>query len=553
MLLLLPGVAQAQLSYTDNGDGTATITGCDPNYNGALAIPDTTNGLTVTSIGDGAFFGCTKLANITIPSSITNIGIAAFNSCLTLTNVAIPASVISIGDYAFFYCTNLTAIAVDAANPSYSSADGVLFNKDRTILMQFPFGKTGSYLIPGSVTGIADEAFGMNDHGQYPFSYSACAGLTNLIVPGSITNIGDYAFSHCAGLTCVTISNGVASLGVEAFSWCSDLTSITIPDSVTSIGQEAFYYSGLTNVTIPDSVTNFGVGAFAVCSSLTSVTIRDGVTSIGEAGFNFCTNLTSITIPDSVTSIGERAFWFCTALTNVSISSNVTNVGPYAFSACSSLINITVNPDNESYSSVDGVLFNNDRTVLIQFPGGKGGGYMVPDGVIIIGGYAFGSYDPYGYSFFYLPSGMNLTSINFPGSVTTIGEEVFYSLTNLTGFYFEGNAPVDAGNMFYVFYDFDVTLYYLPGVTGWDTGFAGLSTKLWLPQMNRASFREPTNQFGFNINWARGETVVVEACTNLANPDWQPVQTNTLTTGSAYFGDPQWTNFPARFYRLRSP
>ena len=71
-------------------------------------------------------------------------------------------------------------------------------------------------------------------------------------------------------------------------------------------------------------------------------------------------------------------------------------------------------------------------------------------------------------------------------------------------------------------------------------------------QTSDASFGVRTNQFGFNLDWASGMTVVVEACTNLANPTWHPIGTNTLTTGSAYFNDPQWTNYTARFYRLRS-
>ena len=571
LLMLLPAVVQAQFTFTTN-NGAITITGYT-GPGGTVIIPDTTNGYpvtsigggafsstnitsvtipgSITSIGDGAFYGCIKLASLTIPSSITNIGAAAFNSCLSLTNVAIPASVTSIGDYAFFYCTNLTAIAVDAANPSYSSADGVLFNKDQTTLIQFPFGKTGSYSIPGSVTSLADEAFGMNDHGQYPFPYSACAGLTNLFIPGSVTNIGDHAFSHCTGLVGVTLANGVSSLGTNAFSWCSNLIGITIPSSVAGIGDSAFYYSGLTQVTIPGSVTKFGLGAFAVCSSLTSVTIQDGVTGIGVAGFNFCTNLTCIAIPDSLTSIGERAFWFCTGLTNATIGCNVTNIGQFAFSACASLMSISVSPHNMFYGSVDGVLFNKDHTTLIQFPSGRGGSYTVPSGVTNIGDYAFGTYDPPpGYSFFYAPSYVNLTNIIVPSSVITIGYDNFYSLNNLTRIYFEGNAPFNPNSLSYGFH---ITVYYLPGTTGWDTTFATFPTALWLPTMQTSdgSFGVQTNQFGFNIQWASGQTVVAEASTNLV--DWQPVQTNTLTSGTSYFSDPQWTNYPGRFYRLRSP
>jgi hypothetical protein len=103
--------------------------------------------------------------------------------------------------------------------------------------------------------------------------------------------------------------------------------------------------------------------------------------------------------------------------------------------------------------------------------------------------------------------------------------------------------------------DDNATVYYLPGTTGWSTNFAGLPTVLWTPQVQTsdASFGVRTNQFGFSIAWASGMVIVVEASTNLANPTWSPLATNTVTGDSLYFSDPQWTDYPGRFYRLRSP
>ena len=103
--------------------------------------------------------------------------------------------------------------------------------------------------------------------------------------------------------------------------------------------------------------------------------------------------------------------------------------------------------------------------------------------------------------------------------------------------------------------DNNAIVYFLPGSTGWGVTFGGRPTALWLPQIQTsdASFGVQTNQFGFNINWANDQVVVVEACTNLANPTWSLLQTNTLTGGSVYFSDPDWANHPARFYRIRSP
>jgi hypothetical protein len=117
--------------------------------------------------------------------------------------------------------------------------------------------------------------------------------------------------------------------------------------------------------------------------------------------------------------------------------------------------------------------------------------------------------------------------------------------------YFEGNAPAPTDDTSVFGGDSNALGYYLPTTTGWGALFDGIPMMLWLPR--HECFGVHTNRFGFNINWACDTVVVVEACTNITNPVWQPIQTNTLTDGSSYFSDPQWTNYPSRFYRLRSP
>jgi len=566
LLFAAPQLVKAQLTFITNEDNTITITGYTGS-NDVVVIPATTNGYPITSIGDNAFFSdfgltnvtispgitsiglsafwnCVNLASVAIPNSVTNIGTNAFNSCFSLTNVIIPAGVTSIGNYAFVYCTNLAAINVDSANAVYSSTDGVLFNKEQTILMQFPSGKSGSYSIPSSVTNLADEAFGLSAYSQYPFPYNVCAGLTNLIVPGSIVDLSVGAFSHCTGLMRVTLLNGVTSIGTNAFSWCVNLANITLPNSITSIGDTAFYYNGLINVTIPKSVTNFGVGVFAVCTNLTTVSIQDGVSRIEEGEFNFCYALTNISIPDSITSIGDRAFWFCSSLPRANIPGNVTNIGQYGFSGCTSLMSIEVSTDNLFYSSIDGVLFNRDQTTLIQFPGAKGGSYTIPIGVTNIGNFAFESLDPY---YTDPPAGLNLTNITIPPTITSIGNRNFHDLINLTSIHWEGNIIVHTDDI-----PDDIILFYLPGATGLPSFYPSVQ---WLPELQTGdnSSAGQANNFSFNVNWARGQTIVVEACTNLLSPNWRPVQTNILQTSSDYFSDPQWTNYSRRFYRIRSP
>ena len=229
------------------------------------------------------------------------------------------------------------------------------------------------------------------------------------------------------------------------------------------------------------------------------------VTSIGDSAFGGNAGLTSITIPDSVTSLEYTAFWYCTSLASVTISTNVTWIGMSAFYGCASLTNITI-----------------------------------PDRVTCIG-----------YSTFEDCASLKMVTIGT--SVTDIRDDAFSSCCSLTGVYFRGNAP-SLGHV--TFEDDDnATVYYLTGTTGWGRSFGGRPAVLWDSPVKAtaASFGVRTNRFGFNIIGATNIPVVVEACTNLANPAWSVVATGTLTGGSSYFSDPHWTNYPGRFYRLRSP
>ena len=234
------------------------------------------------------------------------------------------------------------------------------------------------------VTSIGKSAFDVDVVG-------ACRNLTSIIIPDSVTSIGNYAFESCTSLTNVTIPNSVTSIGYDAFYNCTGLTDIIIPDSVTSIGAYTFYNcTGLTSVTIPDSVTSIGDFAFYDCTSLTDVTIPDSVTSIGDNAFHKCTSLTNVTIPDSVTSIGDYAFYHCTGLTSVTIPDSVTSIGDYAFDYCTGLTSVTI-----------------------------------PGSVTSIGNYAFYKCT-------------SLTDVTIPNGVTSIGDNAFCDCDNLTDIYYKG-------------------------------------------------------------------------------------------------------------------
>ncbi|MGN0444070.1 MAG: leucine-rich repeat domain-containing protein [Acutalibacteraceae bacterium] len=314
-----------------------------------------------------------------------------------------------------------------------------------------------SVVISEGVKSIEDEAF------------SGCTGLTSVTIPYSVTSIEHWAFLGCTSLTSITIPDSVTRIGYEAFLGCTSLTSITIPDSVTRIGHEAFYNteyyddssnwndnvlyigdylieakndisgkydilsgakliadeafancSALTSITIPDSVISIGDWAFEGCTGLTSITIPDSVISIGGSAFKYCSCLTSMTIPDSVTSIGYYTFAYCTSLTSITIPYSVISIGDWAFEGCTGLTSITVDEKNQNYSSVDGVLFNKEKTEFIQYPAVKeGASYTVPSSVTSIGHSAFRSCT-------------GLTSVIIPDSVKSIGCYAFYDCTGLT-------------------------------------------------------------------------------------------------------------------------
>ena len=188
-------------------------------------------------------------------------------------------------------------------------------------------------VIPNSVTSIGDYAF------------YGCRSLSNIVIPDSVTKIGDYTFSDCSSLSKIVIPNSVTKIGDYAFSDCSSLSKIVIPNSVTDIGDYAFAHCSLSNIAIPDSVTAIGYGAFSGCRSLSKIVIPDSVTKIGDYAFSICSSLPKIAIPDSVTDIGDYAFEYCSSLSNIVIPNSVTSIGAYAFYGCSSLSNIVI-PDS---------------------------------------------------------------------------------------------------------------------------------------------------------------------------------------------------------------
>lgn len=418
---------------------------------------------------------------------------------------------------------------------AYTDSSGTFYysNSNGAITITNYTGSVGSVAIPAAINGLPVTAIG-----DWAFHFTS---LTNLTIPGTIASIGDYAFDSCFGLR---------------------------------------------GVTIPNSVTNLGFGAFRYEFSMTNLTIGNSVPSIAPWAFYECEALSSITVPDNVSSIGDTAFSACGNLTIVTIGKGVTNIGPSVFEYCASLTSISVDALNPSYSSEDGVLFDKARATLISYPSGKGGIYAIPEGVTNIAPEAFtacssvttvtlpASLAKIGTAAF---EGFLLDYVVIPNTVTSIGSNAFQACfimtnatigtgvtiiadygfsecTNLHTVYFKGNAPT-IGNQIFWSHVYPTIVYYLPGTTGWGPVFGDLPAVLWNPlaQTRDSSFGVQHNRFGFSITGTTNIPLVIEASTNAAAGPWTSLQSCGLTNGAIYFSDSNWTNYPNRFYRIRSP
>lgn len=366
--------------------GYSAFCGCS-----SLASITLPNSLTI--IGGGAFCGCNSLEAILLPDSLMLIEDEAFCNCRTLASIIIPGCVVDIGRHAFKGCISLKKIyncppghtIEDLGVPddcviemrSLKEEEDILKIRDGIIVVNredIPNRRTWrSVILPNSVTIIGEGTF------------KDCEALTSITLPNSVTEIKKAAFERCGALASIAFSNSITTIGDYAFEGCGVLTSITLPNSVTEIGSSAFLgCSALVSIILPDSVSRIRESAFEDCSSVMSITLPNTVTEIESRTFYGCSALSAITIPDSVTEIGWGAFCGCGALKLITLPNTVTRIRWHAFSDCSALASINI-----------------------------------PDGVSEIG---WGTFEGCG----------SLVSITIPDSVTEIGERAFKSCTNLT-------------------------------------------------------------------------------------------------------------------------
>ncbi len=425
---------------------------------------------TVIKVEEYAFYCCYSLKTVTMPdASLTEIGAYAFYDA-PLNKPTIPRSVQSIGENAFscdsiypmigakpagwhdnWFSGSFDQIFWDLLEMFTDQATGVTYiiHYDGTASIYkyegtatdivigstvnghtvvdiysgaFADTQITSIVLPDSITYIGDNAF-MN-----------CYYLAQITLPADLTQIGNYAFYGCSELTAITLPNKTQSIGSYAFAECFSLETIDLPASLTEIGTYAFYRcTWLTGITVPAGVSEIGAYAFSDCTSLETAVLSKGITVIGDYAFSNCNALTAITIPSGVTSIGVNAFNNCNSLKSVTLAEGLISIGEGAFQNCDKLESILLPSTLQEIDSY--AFYSCDALTAINIPGSVSTigdhAFMdcynlktvtIEDGVSVIGDYAFYNCD-------------DLVSVEIPEGVTTIGQYAFHccwSLKNVT-------------------------------------------------------------------------------------------------------------------------
>ena len=365
--------------YTKNGK---KLVRCPSGKTGVFTVPGT-----VTSIAQNAFRGCDRITGIQIPESVSVIGSGAFYKCTKLEKVNIPSQVTSLRRGMFYNCRSLESITLppglkilgESAFEGCYSLTGVNLPSSLELLKNRVFYgckslkeisvpdkvKTIQFSCFSNCSSLEKIVFGKGLELINGYAFSGCHGLKKITIPGNIFTVGDYAFRDCINLKDLTLHNGISGIGVGAFMGCTGLKSVKIPDSTSFIGSYIFYKcKNLEKVVLSRQLGSIPYMAFADCVKLENAKLPSGITEIGNSAFENCKSLEVIKIPQNTSTIGHTAFF---------------NAGT-AFSVASS---------NKSFASVDGILYNADKTDLLKVPSYKSGSYKTPGTVTKISSYAF--------------------------------------------------------------------------------------------------------------------------------------------------------------------
>lgn len=434
----------------------------------------------VKEIGNWAFYRCYGLEKLELPSTLVSIGQSAFSKCSALPELVLPDNVTTIGSFGFGTCTSLTQVVLSKSLKVLSgnvfdgctNLSSVDFGTGIEVIEENAFYNCGFTEIsgmPSNVRRIDSGVFSncmklkkvsfpatLTDIGD--FSFYKCKALTDVEFPESLQHVGSAAFYECELLRAIDLPASIASVSSNAFYGCASVKSVKWPDSLTEIEPGMFHNcSGLESIEVPATVTSIGAEAFSGCTSLGAIELPKGLAILSKAVFNNCSSLKSIEIPSGVTSIEDNAF-YKSGLTRLDIPASVTAIGDAVVLGCPSLQGIYVADGNPAYTDVDGVLMTIDGSVLLAYPGGVRGEYVMPDAVTAIAGWSCQQNDnitgikfsknlkSIGPAAFYMCNG--LTELDFPQGMESIGDNAFFFSSNIKSIKLPNNDIFIGSNAF---------------------------------------------------------------------------------------------------------
>lgn len=356
--------------------------------------------------------------SVTVPEKIGDFPVASlsldiFSYSDTVKKVIIPSAVEEINSN--MYNTTVESIEVSGDSKNYSSENGVLFNKDKSVLVCYPGSKSGDYVIPDTVKTVEENAF------------CGCPNLKSLTVSKNVKDFDGYCLSECVNLTEFKLSGGSEFYSVKdgvLYNKSGDELVLypsgksgdfKIPDTVKSVGAYSFAFNDkIKRAELSSELEDIGECAFANCNSLSEVKFGGKVKTIGNGAFSNCGSLAKAELPASVSSLGDYAFISCVSLKEINIPQNVSDISFDTFFYCEQLEKVSADNNNKNYAVKDNVLYDKNITTIVLYPSNRKGDYEIPDSVKSIGADVF----------YNCP---NLTKITIPSSVEVIDS---YALQN---------------------------------------------------------------------------------------------------------------------------
>ncbi|MDE6473096.1 MAG: leucine-rich repeat domain-containing protein, partial [Ureaplasma sp.] len=307
----------------------------ESSFEGCINLLEFNLPYTLQEIGSEAFWNCISLKNINIPNGVSKIGFSAFERCKALQSITIPPLVTTIENSTFYECKSLSSVTL------YNSVQTIgerAFNLTESLK---------SINLPDTLKSIPKFTF-------------AGSGLTSIVIPNSVSEIGEAAFLGCNNLESITLPNSLKTIGQAIFRDTKSLKSITIPSLIRNIPKYAFAASGLTSIVIPDLTWEIWEGAFSDCNNLESVTIPTTIDKIDIKTFQNCVNLTEINL-GNVSTIETSAFSNCQSLSNIYLPNSLRTIKQFAFANCTSFRTITL-PNSISFIGLNAFSISEDGT-----------------------------------------------------------------------------------------------------------------------------------------------------------------------------------------------